>query len=106
MTNASRQSDDWASARACSRLLAGHTFSMLGSASGFLLITILNLPGNGLEPIDPKVFLPMMMGIAHVRFLKNFMSLGSFQSSALSRPMALFSEAATTNEIIMTSKLN
>ena len=106
MTNASLQSDEWASARAFSRLLAGHTFSMIGSALGFLLITILILPGKGLEAIEAKVFLPMMTGIPQVRFLKNFMSLGSFQSSALSSPMALFSEAATTNEMIMISRLN
>jgi hypothetical protein len=106
MINASRQSVEWASEMAFSRLLAGHRFSMLGSASGFLLITMLILPGNGLEAIDSKVFLPMMTGIPHVRFLKNFMSLGSFHNNALFWPMALFSEAATTNEIIMIIKLN
>jgi hypothetical protein len=64
-------------------------------------MTIFNLPFNGLLLIDSKDFLPMATGMAQVIFLRNFKSLGKFHGSLFCLPMALFSEAATTKDIIM-----
>jgi hypothetical protein len=59
------------------------------------------LPFKGFDAIDSKVFLPIITGIPHVVFLKNFMSFGNFHNNALPSPMALSSDAATTIDIYM-----
>lgn len=64
-------------------------------------MTMLILPGSGLDPIDSKVLRPITTGIPHVRFLKNRMSLGNFHMRSLLAPMELSSPAATTTEMII-----
>src|SRR6478736_1676324 len=70
---------------------------------GCLVITIFTLPGSGLLTAS-KVFLPITTTIPQVVFLKNFRSFVKCQSNWLSLPMALFSEAATTSDIIILVK--
>src|SRR5262249_52114642 len=75
------------------------TASIPGTSSGWLVTTMLRLPGKGF-PIDSKVFLPMMTVVPIVTRLKRFQSPRYRQGIFPPTPITPWGEAANIIPLI------